>query len=119
LIQITARAGPAPHSYRDVRDGRRTTMSNGTAEDLKTLRADMANLRADLGKISEALQSLATHGGEEALAKARRTAEKLQGEFKEGTQRVTTEIEKRPLTAVLSAFGVGMLLGMLFHGRRS
>jgi ElaB/YqjD/DUF883 family membrane-anchored ribosome-binding protein len=91
----------------------------GTTEDLAMLRAEMASLRADLGKISDTLQALARHGGEEALDKATRAAEKLQDEIGKKTQRLAQEIEQKPLTAVLTAFGLGVLLGMLFGGRRA
>jgi ElaB/YqjD/DUF883 family membrane-anchored ribosome-binding protein len=94
-------------------------MADGTTEDLKTLRAEMANLRADLGKISDTLKSFARHGGEEAVEKASETAEKLRAEIGKKTQRLAAEIEQKPLTAVFTAFGLGMILGMLFHSRRS
>ncbi len=94
-------------------------MADGTADDLKTLRAEMANLRADLGKITDTLKSFARHGGEEAVEKAKETAETLRAEIGKKTQRLAQEIEQKPLTAVFTAFGLGMILGMLFHGRRS
>lgn len=94
-------------------------MADGTADDLKTLRAEMANLRADLGKIGETLKSFGRHSGEEAAEKAGDMAEKLRAEIERKSQRLAEGIEQKPLTSVLAAFGVGMILGMLFHGRRS
>lgn len=94
-------------------------MADATAEDLKTLRAEIANLRADLGRISETLQNLVKHGREEAVSKASEAAEKLQDEIGKKTQRLAQEIEQKPLTAVATAFGLGVFLGMLFGGRRS
>jgi hypothetical protein len=94
-------------------------MSDGTAEDLATLRAEMANLRADLGRISETLQDMAKHGRDEAVDKATRAAEDLKAEIGKRTERLAKEIEQKPLTAVLMAFGLGVLLGMIFGGRRS
>lgn len=94
-------------------------MADGTTDDLKTLRAEMANLRADLGKISDTLKSFARHGGEEAVGKVKETAEKLRAEIGDKTRRLTHEIEQKPLTAVFAAFGLGMVLGMIFHRRRS
>lgn len=87
-------------------------MADSTAEDLKTLRAELANLRADLGRISETLKDVVKHGRDEA-------AEKLQDEIGRRTERLSREIEQKPLTAVFTAFGLGVLLGMLFGGRRS
>jgi ElaB/YqjD/DUF883 family membrane-anchored ribosome-binding protein len=93
-------------------------MADATAEDLKTLRAEMANLRADLGRISDTLKDVVKHGREEAVGKATEAAEKLHAEIGKRTQRLTEEIEQKPLTAVFTAFGLGVLLGMIFHGRR-
>ena len=94
-------------------------MADGTAEDLKALRAEFANLRADLGRISETLKDVVKHGREEAVGKAAETAEKLQDETGGRTERLGRELEQKPLTAVFTAFGLGVLLGMLFGGRRS
>jgi ElaB/YqjD/DUF883 family membrane-anchored ribosome-binding protein len=94
-------------------------MADGTAEDLKTLRAELANLRADLGRISETLKDVVKHGREEAVGKATEAAEKLRDEIGRRTERLSREIEQKPLTAVFTAFGLGVLLGMLFRGRRS
>ena len=94
-------------------------MADSTAEDLKTLRAELANLRADLGRISETLKDVVKHGREEAVGKASEAAEKLQDEIGRRAERLSNEIEQKPLTAVFTAFGLGVLLGMLFGGRRS
>ena len=94
-------------------------MADSTAEDLKTLRAELANLRADLGRISETLKDVVKHAREEAVGKASEAAEKLQDEIGRRAERLSNEIEQKPLTAVFTAFGLGMLLGMLFGGRRS
>lgn len=94
-------------------------MADATADDLKTLRAEMANLRADLGRISETLQDLARHGRAEAVDKANEAAERLKDEIGKRTERLSQEIEQKPLTAVATAFGLGVLLGMLLHGKRS
>lgn len=94
-------------------------MADTTADDLKTLRAEMANLRADLGRITETLRDVAKHGREEAVDKATAAAEKLQDEIGKRTQRLTQEIEQKPLTAVFTAFGLGILLGTIFGGRRA
>ncbi len=94
-------------------------MAESTAEDLKTLRAELANLRADLGRISETLKDVVKHGREEAAGKASEAAEKLKDEIGRRAERLSNEIEQKPLTAVFTAFGLGVLLGMLFGGRRS
>lgn len=94
-------------------------MPDSTAEDLKTLRAELANLRADLGRIGETLKDVVKHGRAEAVGTAHEAAEKLQDEIGRRTERLSREIEQKPLTAVFTAFGLGVLLGLLFGGRRS
>jgi ElaB/YqjD/DUF883 family membrane-anchored ribosome-binding protein len=95
------------------------TMAESTAEDLRTLRAELANLRADLGRISDTLKDTVRHGRDEAVGKAHDAAEKLQDEIGRRTQRLSQEIEQKPLTAVFTAFGLGIVLGLLFRRHRS
>jgi len=94
-------------------------MTERTQEDLKTLREEMAQLRADLGKIGDTLQNIVRHGSKEAVGSATQTAEKLREEVTNKTRRLAHEIEQRPLTAALTAFGLGLILGMLLKLRRS
>jgi ElaB/YqjD/DUF883 family membrane-anchored ribosome-binding protein len=94
-------------------------MAESTAEDLNALRAELANLRADLGRISDTLKDVVKHGREEAVGKATEAAQKLQDEIGRRADRLSREIEQKPLTAVFTAFGLGVLLGLLFGGRRS
>ena len=81
-------------------------MTDRTEADLATLRADVTQLRKDLAKITETLQDVARHGAQTVADRAKTAA-----------QSVTHEIEERPLTAVLTAFSVGTILGMLFSRR--
>lgn len=93
--------------------------NNGTEVDIKTLQAEMKQLRADLANLGETLRDTIRHGGAEAAAKARETGEELWGEAKSFVQGVSEEIEQKPLTAALAAFGIGMVLGLLFSTRRN
>lgn len=86
--------------------------------DLKTLRAEMAQLRDDLAKISGTMQDAMRHGGAEAMQKAQDSARHAQERAKRTAENVVEEIEERPVTAALAAFGAGMVLGMLFSARR-
>ncbi len=95
-----------------------TIVSNGTESDIKTLRAEMAQLRDDLAKISDTMQGAIRHGGAEAMQKAQHSAHQAQEKAKRATQSVVEEIEERPVTAALAAFSAGLVLGMLFSARR-
>jgi hypothetical protein len=46
------------------------------------------------------------------------SAEKMWTGVKRQAQQVGHEIEERPLVSALTAFGVGIAIGMLFGGRR-
>ncbi len=94
-------------------------MSNGTEADLKMLRGEMAELREDIAKIGATMQDMVRHGGAEAMQKAQRSAEQAQERVKRTAQSVVDEIEERPVTTALAAFSAGMVLGMLFSGRRA
>ncbi|MCW5772082.1 MAG: hypothetical protein KIT16_10640 [Rhodospirillaceae bacterium] len=93
-------------------------MSEKTKDDIDKLHAEMAQLRADLGQIAETLRGIVKDGKDEAVGKARETAQKLRDEVAGKTERLAHEIEQRPLTSALAAFGLGLILGMMFHGRR-
>jgi ElaB/YqjD/DUF883 family membrane-anchored ribosome-binding protein len=94
-------------------------MTSGTEADVKTLRDEMAQLRTDFAKIRDTLQNLVRHGTADAVGKAQQSAQRVQDEVKKIGQSVGQEIEKRPIAAALTAFSVGLILGMLFSGRRA
>ena len=89
-------------------------MATQTDADIEKLRAEMQTLRSDISQISETLKSIASGYGEAAVAEARQSAEKVQKGAKERLDAAAHEIEEHPITATLSAFGVGLVLGMLF-----
>lgn len=93
-------------------------MTTGTDADIKALQAEIKELRADFAKVTETLRDLVRHGGAEAGAKARESGEKLWDEARKHVLGVTHEIEEKPMTAAVTAFGIGVVLGMLFCGRR-
>jgi ElaB/YqjD/DUF883 family membrane-anchored ribosome-binding protein len=93
--------------------------------DVKSLQSEVNDLRDDIAKIGDTLQDMLQHGGAalqqggaEAFERVQDQAERLRRDLQRRAQSVAGEIEERPLTAALIAFGVGMVLGMLFHGRR-
>lgn len=89
-------------------------MATQTDADIEKLRAEMQTLRSDISKISETLKTIAGGYGEAAYARARQSAEDVQKRAKETLDSAAREIEERPFTATLSAFGIGLILGMLF-----
>lgn len=86
--------------------------------DIKALRAELDNLRKDFGRIAETLEQTARHGRDEVSERARHSAERMRAQASKAARDVWEEIEERPLTGLLSAFVVGLILGFLFSGRR-
>lgn len=90
-------------------------------DDLNKVKEDVASLRESLNDLSKQSAETARAQAESLHLRARENAERLASEasakFREGTAAVTHEVEERPLTSVLIAFGVGLIVGKLFHRR--
>jgi len=88
------------------------------AAELDRLVAEMKQLRTDFARISDVVVGLARQQTNEAADKVRRAAEDTWSEARGRAEGVAKKIEDQPLVATAIAFGVGMLLGMLFLGRK-
>lgn len=86
-------------------------------EDVKKLSDDVGELKAGFTRIAETLSDLARQRGQEAKARLEATAEDTWAEAKEKFEGVKQKIHEDPVTAVVAAFGIGLLVGILF-GRR-
>ncbi len=86
-------------------------------EDVKKLSDDVGELKAGFSKIADTLSDLVRQRGQEAAARIERTAEDTWAEAKEKLDGVKAKIHEEPVVAVGIAFGVGLLVGLLF-GRR-
>jgi ElaB/YqjD/DUF883 family membrane-anchored ribosome-binding protein len=93
-------------------------MSTATENDVAALAAEMKQLRGDFVKIAELLQSTLRDAGSDAMDRARATGEKAWSDAKAKTDDIVQLIENRPVASTAAAFGIGMLLGMLMHGRK-
>jgi ElaB/YqjD/DUF883 family membrane-anchored ribosome-binding protein len=68
-------------------------------------------------KLADVLKTTASHAGEEAANQARAAGEKAWSGAKTQADELIQRIEDRPLHSTAVAFGVGLVLGLLF-GRR-
>ena len=93
-------------------------MSTATENDVAALAAEMKQLRSDVMKIAELLQVTLRDAGTDAMARARATGEQAWSDAKAKTDDIVQLIENRPVASTAAAFGIGMLLGMLMHGRK-
>lgn len=89
--------------------------------DLKSLRSDLSDLSKAGGRVAgESVQAARETLREEAdqlLDRLRQTASAVQDEGKQVAGKVRDEVAERPGTSLLTAFGVGALLGWLL-GRK-
>ncbi|GAA0554758.1 ElaB/YqjD/DUF883 family membrane-anchored ribosome-binding protein [Rhizomicrobium palustre] len=86
-------------------------------EDVKKLSDDVGELKAGFSKIADTLSDLVRQRSQEAAARVERAAEDTWAEAKEQLEGVKQKIHEEPVVAVGVAFGVGLLVGLLF-GRR-
>jgi len=89
-----------------------------TNDDLASLRKDVEQLRVDVASLLNSLKSMGVERGREAVGRAKQTGEALRTEVEELQRRAEHEIGARPLTSVLTSFGLGFLIGILLDRRR-
>jgi len=86
-------------------------------EEVKKLSDDVGELKAGFSRIADTLADLVRLRGQEAAARLEATAEDTWADAKQKLEGVKQKIHEEPVTAVIAAFGIGLLLGLLF-GRR-
>jgi ElaB/YqjD/DUF883 family membrane-anchored ribosome-binding protein len=74
-------------------------------------------LRADFVALSGTLKDLAKHGINEAAQRAGAPGERAWAEIRRQADAVTQEIEEKPFASALTAFGIGLVLGVLVNSR--
>jgi hypothetical protein len=86
--------------------------SQADTPDLEQLKADIADLKNALGKLIDDVKRGATTGvGREA----ERLYSKLADTSERSASALAREVEERPLTALLIAFGIGFIGGRLLN----
>ncbi len=89
-------------------------MANQTNIDIAALHTEVQQLRADFAKIAETMRDIASNAGQQEQD----STEKVWTEVKRQVGSVGREIEERPIAAALTAFGAGVLLGLLLNRHR-
>jgi ElaB/YqjD/DUF883 family membrane-anchored ribosome-binding protein len=103
-------------------------MARAEADEFEALKADLAQLRADISSLTEDLKKAGGAAASAAKRKAREQAEHLRDgaadAFEELSERgseamraATDRIERQPLLAVLIALVIGVILGRLLDRR--
>ena len=94
-------------------------MATAATPDFTTLQEELRQLRADLSKISETLGGLARHGAADAAGKAQASIHAAVDHVKSQANGVADAIQEKPVASAVTAFGIGIVLGILCAGRRA
>lgn len=94
-------------------------MNDKPETDVQSLAAEINHLREDFSRIGKTLEMLVRSRGSAAAAGAGRTAEQAWDEVSKTAETAVQAMERNPLTTLAAVFGFGLLMGMLFGGRRS
>jgi len=86
-------------------------------DDFETLHKELDQLRADVAALMNTLKGIAADETGSAYESVRRSAQKAQEQAAQTAGTVGQEIGERPFTSVLSAFSIGLLIGMLLSRR--
>ncbi|HET6725372.1 MAG TPA: hypothetical protein VFH85_05150 [Gammaproteobacteria bacterium] len=82
-------------------------------KDIHALKGDVDALRSDIKSLAESIKRQAESQARAGYARAREAGEKVRHQAERGAAAVEEQIEERPLISVLTAFGVGFVLGKL------
>jgi ElaB/YqjD/DUF883 family membrane-anchored ribosome-binding protein len=93
-------------------------MTTDINKDTDALIAELKQLRAEFTKLGELLQATTRHAGEDAIRRARAGGEQAWNEARSSAEDVIQKIEQNPVSSAGIAFGVGIVLGLIFGGRR-
>lgn len=91
--------------------------ANEINEDLENLKRDIQQLRSDVASMAKSLKSLTAATGEEAYQRAEALGQAARRRAAAMEEQLGQEINERPLTSVLAAFGIGFLIGKILDGR--
>lgn len=86
------------------------------------IRRDIASLRADLVSLVESIREQGAARGRASYRAARdkvqHGAEQIQERLEEAHDSLGRQVEARPLTSILTAFGIGFVIGLVLDRHR-
>lgn len=86
---------------------------NNTQE-TDALKKDIDQLKRDISTLTESIKQSAEQRAQAGMSSARGKYDEFRREADRHAQDLGSEIEARPFTSIMVAFGVGLLLGKLF-----
>ena len=84
-------------------------------KNLDQLRADFDALRSDVSSLVQTLKSEAIDHAQVGMDKLKHAGGQAADQVRVGAAAVERQIEDRPLTSVLAAFGIGFIIGKLME----
>jgi ElaB/YqjD/DUF883 family membrane-anchored ribosome-binding protein len=88
-----------------------------TEDNVEALTSEFKQLRTEFARIASLLEQTARSAGAEAAQRARAAGDRVWAETQSGADQVAERITEQPLASAGIAFGIGILLGLIF-GRR-
>lgn len=88
-----------------------------TERNIDALAGEFKQLRTEFTRLASLLEQTARSAGAEAANRARAAGDRVWAETQSGADQVAEKIKEQPLASAGIAFGVGILLGLIF-GRR-
>lgn len=82
-------------------------------KEIDRLKADLENLRKDFSKLTDSLKRMSTDRINAGTDAARASASRLRDQARGATHSLEHEFQEHPLTGILGALGIGLLLGTL------
>jgi ElaB/YqjD/DUF883 family membrane-anchored ribosome-binding protein len=87
-------------------------------KDVEALRDEITALRKDLGAVVHTIKDMGAERGTAAYERMQQAAERARAQGQKAADSIADGVEHKPFTSLASAFGIGLLLGLLFSGRR-
>jgi ElaB/YqjD/DUF883 family membrane-anchored ribosome-binding protein len=92
-------------------------MSTAGDPDIKALLGEIKTLREDFARMGGVVEDLVRHRAGKAADEVGRRAERAWDGVNTAAEGASRAMEDNPLAAVGGAFGLGLLIGMLFSRR--
>ena len=87
-------------------------------KDVDALRDEITALRNDLSAVVHTIKDMGAERGTAAYERMQQAAGQARAQGKRAADSIADGVEQKPFTSLASAFGIGLLLGLLFSGRR-
>lgn len=92
-------------------------MSDPKDPDVQALLAEIKHMREDFARMGGVVEDLVRHRANAAKDEVGRRAERAWEEVNRKAESATQAMEQNPLASLGGAFGLGLLIGMLFSRR--